>query len=284
VHDGEDRRRHGIVMTIKSRARSIARWLRGRRGVERVPLLAINTYEELGNQWYAPTLGGASTLSQYIVGGSVVREALMILNRLSPDQYQEYVTRFYKAGLDRFGDRWQYADLNTALLGLANAIAPATYLEIGVRRGRSLAMVASRSPRCHIVGCDLFLDHYAGMENPGPDFVRAEVKRVGFTGQLDFLVGDSHRMLPDYFRHHPDAFFDLVTVDGDHSEAGAGADLATVMPRVKIGGAVVFDDLSNPSHPELSRVWDEAVRSRSDFSVFTFSEIGFGVGVAVRHR
>lgn len=271
-------------MTMMSRARSIARRLTRPSKQERVPQLAANTYEEIGNQWYGPTLGGASTLSQYIVGGAVVREALAVLDTLSPDSYQQYLSRFYLAGLERFGDRWRYADINTALIGIAQVTPPEAYLEVGVRRGRSLAMIASRAPRCHILACDLFMDGYAGMPNPGPDFVRAELTRTGFSGRLDFLVGDSHRMLPDYFRRHPDSFFDLVTVDGDHSEDGARADLVTVMPRVKVGGALVFDDVSHPQHPELLRVWEETVGSRSDFSTFTFGEVGFGVGVAVRHR
>jgi predicted O-methyltransferase YrrM len=248
-----------------------------------VPCVATNTYEEAANQWYRPTLGGASTLSQYVVGGAVVRDALATLERLSPDRYQEYLTRFYRTGLDRFGDRWQYADINTVLLGLGRVLQPTSYLEIGVRRGRSAAMLASQSPACHIVGCDMFIPDYAGMDNPGPDFVRRELARIGFTGDLEFLVGDSHVTLPDYFRGHPNAFFDLITVDGDHSEKGAIDDLCTVMPRLKIGGVLIFDDLANHGHPELRRVWADTFASRDDYSTFSFNEIGFGVGIAVRH-
>jgi predicted O-methyltransferase YrrM len=270
-------------MTMASRARAAAKRLVGRSRPRPAPWVATNTYQEPGNQWYRPTVGGASTLAEYVVGGAVVRDALAMLVRLSPDLYQEYVTRFYQAGLDRFGDRWRYADINTALIGVGRVLQPKTYLEIGVRRGRSLAMLASQAPACHIVGCDMFIAGYAGMDNPGPDFVRAELARIGFAGQLDFLVGDSHHVLPAYFRTHPDAFFDVVTVDGDHSEAGAVADLQTVMPRVKIGGVLIFDDVSNQSHAELRRVWSETVASRPEFSTFAFDEIGFGVGLAVRH-
>jgi predicted O-methyltransferase YrrM len=121
------------------------------------------------------------------------------------------------------------------------------------------------------------------MENPGPDLIRSELARVGFTGRLEFLVGDSHEVLPAHFRTDQDRFFDLITVDGDHSEAGARADLETVMARLKIGGALVFDDISNPSHPELSGVWRDVVERERSYSTFTFTELGFGVGVAIRH-
>ena len=65
---------------------------------------------------------------------------------------------------------------------------------------------------------------------------------------------------------------------------GARADLETVLPRLKAGGAVVFDDVSNQSHPELAGVWIDLFRRHPNFSVFTFTEIGFGVGFAIRHE
>ena len=186
-------------------------------------------------------------------------------------------------GSSKYGDAWQYADINTALLGLAEILQPAAYLEIGVRRGRSLAMVLSRAPSCHIVACDMFIENYSNMENPGPDFVRSELDRLGCSGTLDFVVGDSSKVLPQYFKQHPEVFFDLITVDGDHTAHGARTDLTNVIPRLKIGGALVFDDVSNPSHPELRQVWRDTVVARPGFSTFTFDEIGFGVGVGIRH-
>jgi predicted O-methyltransferase YrrM len=270
-------------MTIPSRGRALARRLFARTRLGKPPALPSNTYEDAGNQWYALTIGGASTLGQYAVGGEVVRDALGVLERLSADRYHDYVCGFYRAGLQRFGDRWQYADINTALIAIARVLQPRTYLEIGVRRGRSLAMLASQAAACDIVACDLFIEGYAGMDNPGAGFVRSELARIGHAGAIEFLIGDSHEVVPAYFRDRPAAYFDVITVDGDHTALGAAEDLTAVLGRVKIGGVVVFDDLSNPAHPELRRVWDDTFASRSDFSTFAFTEIGFGVGIAVRH-
>jgi predicted O-methyltransferase YrrM len=247
------------------------------------PALETNTLLAPGNQWYSPTVAGASTFGASMAAAASVRRALTVLERLTPDAYAEYVQAFYRAGLERYPDAWRFADINTALLALADGLRPKSYLEIGVRRGRSLAMVASVCPACEIVACDMFVDGYAGMDNPGPELIRSELARVGFTGRLEFLVGDSHDVLPAHFRTHQDRFFDLITVDGDHSEAGARADLETVMARLKIGGALVFDDISNPSHPELAGVWRDVVVSQRSYSTFTFTELGFGVGVAIRH-
>lgn len=268
-------------MTVAARIVSIADRLRRRRVVP-VPLVTANTFVQPGNQWYQPTLAGALTMASYIGGGAVVRDALAVLEQLTPDTYADFVGRFYRAGLEKYGDGWQYADINTALLGLSSILQPETYLEIGVRHGRSLAMVASRTQSCRIWAADLFVENYAGMDNPGPEFVRRELRRVGFTGSLEFILGDSATVLPAYLDRHPELHFDLVTVDGDHSARGARIDLLTVLPRLKIGGALVFDDVSNESHPELLTVWQDVVVCHPRFSTHTFTDVGFGVGIAIR--
>ncbi len=120
------------------------------------------------------------------------------------------------------------------------------------------------------------------MANPGPSFVESELKKAGFRGAATFIDGDSHQTLPAFFARNPDAAFDLITVDGDHSEIGAARDLCDVLPRLAVGGTVVFDDISHPAHPELNRVWKTLVADDQRFSTFSYREAGYGVGFAVR--
>jgi hypothetical protein len=75
------------------------------------PILTSNALLAPGNQWYAPALAGASTFSSAAVDPATVRQALDILQRLTPDAYADYVSAFYRAGLERHGDRWRYADI-----------------------------------------------------------------------------------------------------------------------------------------------------------------------------
>jgi predicted O-methyltransferase YrrM len=264
--------------------RGALRRLRGSPQVSPAPLQRSSTYAEDGNQWYHPATGGPSSFIPDVVGAGAVRDALRILEGLSSDPYLEYVKNFYRAGLHTFGDNWVYADINTVLIGLTRRLRAESYLEIGVRRGRSMAMVATHAPQCRIAGFDLWISDYAGMENPGPEHVRNELARLGYVGELELVTGDSHQTVPKWFADHPAEFFDIITVDGDHSTEGARLDLESVLPRLKVGGALVFDDISNHSHPTLAEVWKDFLDHHENLGGYSFSEVGFGVGFAIRSR
>ena len=145
-------------------------------------------------------------------------------------------------------------------------------------------MVAATCPDCAIVGLDLWIPDYAGIPNPGPDFVRTEIKKVGHTGQLELIAGDSHKILPRLFSEHPDTYFDLITVDGDHSERGAAQDLRDVKARLKVGGVIVFDDICHPLHPYLASVWHKVIVQDARFTAWEFTELGYGVAFAIRKK
>ena len=146
------------------------------------------------------------------------------------------------SGRSRAGDSWRYADITTTLAAATELLDPSSYLEIGVRRGRSLAVVARRAPQCSIVAVDLWNEGYAD-QNPGVAHVRTIATRAGHAGRLRIVSGDSHVELPKLFAAEPDLTFDLITVDGDHSRCGAERDLLDVLPRLRVGGALVFDDI-----------------------------------------
>jgi predicted O-methyltransferase YrrM len=230
-----------------------------------------------------PMIGAEALGKRFVEDDSrYVRQALELMRRLSPDDYVEYLIRYFEDGLDRFGEHWGYADIVTILLGLTEQVRPTDYLEIGVRRGRSACAVGSLAPDCAMVLFDMWLPNYAGMENPGPDLVRAELAKVGHRGPTQFIDGNSHETVPAYFREHANAAFDIITVDGDHTNLGAAQDLADILPRLKIGGAVVFDDICHPAHPGLRDVWRRLVQEDRRFSYYNYQSVGYGVGFAVR--
>jgi len=246
------------------------------------PFFAANTCRLPGNQWYRAVLGGAETLAGVVNQPGVLAAYRDLLARLEGDAYTDFLLAFLDKGLAAFGDDWRYADICTALLGLSRRLDIRDYLEIGVRRGRSMAMVAASRPQVSIVGFDLWKEGYAGMPNPGPDYVRGVMSGLGHQGPLELVGGDSRQTVPAYFAAHPDAFFDCITVDGDHSEEGAVADLLAVLPRLRVGGVLVFDDIAHPELPHLGRVWDRVVARRPAFTSYAFKELGYGVALAVR--
>ncbi len=239
-------------------------------------------HDDDGPAWYPPLMLGADTISSTIIGGETLKQALTLLGKLTPDAYSDYLQAFYRDGMSRFGESWGYADIVTTLIGLAGLLRPVRYLEIGVRRGRSAAAVASVAPACHFYLFDRWTADYAGMDNPGPSLVDAELDRMGHSGKRNFVNGNSHDTLPAFFEENPEIAFDLITVDGDHSPKGAARDLADVLPYLAIGGAVVFDDICHPKHPDLAMVWNELVADDPRFTAASYDGAGYGVGFALR--
>lgn len=239
-------------------------------------------YQPSGIPWLPPVQYGAGTLHELACSTSTVQRVCEVLQQLDSDDYLEFMLGWYASGVKTFGSNWRYIDLLTILQATAQALQPRNYLEIGVRRGRSLAVVAAAAPACDLYGFDLWMQDYAGMPNPGPEFVRSELQKFQHRGRLELISGDSHQTVPQFFQQHPGMEFDLITVDGDHSEAGARLDLETVIPRLSVGGVLVMDDIAHPQHRYLEQVWDELLGDKARYSCGKFGELGYGVAWAVR--
>lgn len=241
------------------------------------------TFYRAPMQWLAPVQLTGAALARLSVQPGIVESVVATLRSLASDDYQDFMIAYLEKGLRRFGVSWGYTDLLTVLQAGTQVLRPENYLEIGVRRGRSLGIVAAAWPEANLFGFDLWTSNYAGMENPGPDFVRSEMRRLKHKGQLTLVSGDSKETVPAFFTAHPDLAFDLITVDGDHSAAGARIDLQNVLPRLKIGGVIVLDDIAHPQHTYLQQVWDHTVATDRRFSSASYTELGYGVAFAVRH-
>jgi hypothetical protein len=97
--------------------------------------------------------------------------------------------------------------------------------------------------------------------------------------------------------------FDMVLVDGDHSIQGAYQDLSDVIGHIKIGGAIVFDDIApnlsqfNEQELEAIRrelgpdprglgglhgVWRAVQSEHSNFRYFEYTEDSPGLAFGIR--
>ena len=203
-----------------------------------------------------------------------------VVRRLTPSDTLAAQQFFWEHGRSSFGKYWRYANVLTALWAAATLIRPRSYLEIGVHRGRSAAVVGAVCPTCAIYGFDIWIPEYTGVPNPGPDFVRDELRAAGHTGPVALISGDSRKTVPAFLREHPDLYFDLITIDGDKSVAGVAADFASALPRLKVGGIVVSDDI--PMFPRLERIWDRVIRRDSRYITWEFYDAARGVVAAIR--
>lgn len=206
-------------------------------------------------------------------------------------------------------------EIRSFLSWLALHINPKTYLEVGVRRGFSTAVVAGRCPRVKIFAFDMWVKDYGHIENPGPAFVQNELKKVDYQGTIHFINGNSHETLGRFLKikNRIEAWqkkiplapthFDLILIDGDHSILGAYQDLTEAMPRCAIGGAIVFDDIKpdlenmNPKSLALIKeelgddpynwesllgVWEVIKQKFPNFVYFDYLENSPGVGIGIR--
>ncbi len=209
-----------------------------------------------------------------------ISDTLDTLRQLTPDRWHVLIVEIFEGKLQLGKPFWE---LCCALNLFARRRAPVKYLEIGVRRGKSMAQVACNSRDCDITGFDAWISTYAHVENPGPDFVAWEMQRLGHRGNLELISGDTQKTLPQFPRNHPEDLFDLAAIDGDHSEEGAMRDLRNVAPRIASGGLLVFDDLTNPNCP-LAGVWKHFQEEfHADFVFYQNLDDHQGTGIAIRN-
>ncbi len=230
-----------------------------------------------------PSTGGPTptpaTLAEAATSPEAVAGVVQLLGKLTPSEETGAQQLFYGKLQEQFGRYLRYADLNTVLWASATLVRPTSYLEIGVRRGRSAAVVGSLWPDCAIYGFDLWQEVYFADPNLGPDFVRDELRRVGHRGAVELVSGSSAETLPSFLRDRPDLYFDIVTIDGAKAFDIVASDYASALPRVKVGGAVVTDDLAYA--PDLGRIWNELVGRSGRFITCPLATAG-GVSAAIR--
>ena len=232
--------------------------------------------------WFDPILVGPSTFKEKCTSPDTIQAVINHLNEIDQDEFVKFMINYYKSGLERYGESWRYADLLTTLQAITSTIPIDNYLEIGVRRGRSMTLVAKNNPHVDLVGIDLWIQDYVGIDNPGPEFVQKQLENVGHRGHVHFISGDSRKELKKLKRKKNKPYFDLINVDGGHTRSIARKDLQNSIDLLKIGGIIVFDDITNPYHNRLEKIWDKVIGNSDRFSSYSFSEVGYGVSFAIK--
>lgn len=125
--------------------------------------------------------------------------------------------------------------------GFGRSAAPRLILEIGTRFGYSLIALCRGAIDAGVVPSfvSIDLDSYPiFFGTPTQAVARANIKACVPEALGTLIRADSHGILPGLRGD-----FDLVHVDGDHSEAGAYQDIRDSYLVVKPGGLILVDDL-----------------------------------------
>lgn len=176
----------------------------------------------------------------------------------------------------KFADYGNPGELWDLLEQLCRETIVRSYLEVGVSDGGSLRRVVSGNKNLeHLVLCDQWTATYGGSGRGSNAHIKRLLAELEYKGDTHFLDGDSKVQIPTL----RGCKFDLVNVDGDHSDAGALIDLTNCWPLVAPGGFLTFDDIVNDSHPTLRRVfWDFVKAAQPEWADENVSKRN-GVGV-----
>lgn len=187
------------------------------------------------------------------------RFVLATLDKLEPDPWKAEIISFIES---------ETVNIWLTLAYLAKLLKVDRYLEVGVRRGFSMAIVAARRPKANVIGFDKWIQDYANTANPGPDFVRGELQQLGHKGVAEFVNGDSAETLPAY---KPAVLYPLILVDGDHTEQGAYRDISACLNFLAPGGYLVVDDLQDP---EVMTAWTRVLGEAVDVESWQAGRVG----------
>ena len=170
------------------------------------------------------------------------------------------------------------------LARLTRTMPVESFLEVGVRDGATLwAVVEAGYEHLKMVACaDNWLDAHGGTNRGTHDHIDRLLKAVLYyyrEGQVIWLDGDSAAQLPELSRTSARRF-DLVHIDGDHSEGHALVDLRNGWNLTGEGGVIVCHDTN---YVEVRNAWEyfiaETEMPTADHHSFL---TGRGCGVAVR--
>ena len=155
----------------------------------------------------------------------------------------------------------------------SNARRPIDYLEIGVREGDSMKVMLENENIRIAVGVDTWGSDAGGTGRGSPDHIPS-ILGEGMD-RVILITGSSHDILPG-LRH----LFDMIYIDGDHSEAGAVLDLTDCLRLLKPDGVIVADDADHPLHSYLRGV----IQKWAEANGLALAFHGCGYGVAEMRR
>lgn len=159
---------------------------------------------------------------------------------------------------------------------ITRIINPKRYMEIGVREGDSLLEVVKNSSLEFLEVVDDWGKSYSGTGRGSHRHIRYMLEPYSIPA-IAWMDGDSKETLPLLWRYH--SYFDMITVDGDHSEIGFIADLVNSWALVKKGGYIICDDLIQPKQRHILKHFETWAKRYDAENVFQITGNRHGLGI-----
>ncbi|MBU1863542.1 MAG: methyltransferase domain-containing protein [Candidatus Omnitrophica bacterium] len=211
-----------------------------------------------------PVLISEENILQTIGNGDIQR---MVTDAWNYIELDEPLIRRRDHILKCIQDASSFWNIHSVLAFIAHTFQPEAYLEIGMRTGGSLVQVVHHSNVKQVIAVDLWEGSYANLPN-SLEYAQRQVAhyktKTDKKFNIEFMQGNSHVILKHLIQQKNT--FDLITVDGDHSENGALEDLEDAVQLLSERGIIIFDDIMHPSHSYLLRVANRFKERHTDFN------------------
>lgn len=195
------------------------------------------------------------------------------LNNEKTALFPRELSRFFGKGLFI----WQYPNQFSRYLAQLSKFKIQSYMEIGVRHGGTFVTTVE----------------YLNKFNPIKEAVAVDINDCPSASEyarldphISFLKADTTSdLFKRFVKNH--SGFDLVLIDGDHSDAGCRNDFEIVKDKAKI---LAFHDIEPNAAPGVAKIWNEFKEAKkSDYLFFEFrdqyesvSGKWLGIGLAVK--
>ena len=142
------------------------------------------------------------------------------------------------------------------LIELCNKYNCKNVMEIGFNAGHSADLFLSINENIKLTSFDIGLHKYV---NYGKKFIDNK-----YPNRHSLILGDSKKTIPDFYKYNSSAKFDLIFIDGDHSEIGAISDLLNCKKLSHSQTIVVMDDTRNEQpmaswNINVNKAWQKCI-------------------------
>jgi predicted O-methyltransferase YrrM len=166
------------------------------------------------------------------------------------------------------GHTGKYINYQEYLYNLVKDLNPKTILEIGFNAGHSACCFLNAAPNAKMVTFDIC--------RHDTEKSAEEVLKKYF--DITLIDGDSIETVPQYFEDNPTHTFDLVFIDGWHSDEHPYKDTVNTMDSINKNGILIIDDYNCGTVGQCSTI-DFTSKGFEDKNIESVGEYDSKVGI-----